>query len=478
MKNKILITILLIVGLVLLMPSKLPNVASSDSISRSSYLSYEEYLINNDYESLSNKRIDISVLDYLDSESMECEVINNNLKTSGTGSVTWIFDVTETGFYNLELTYMPVTGTSSAIEREILIDGEIPFYGAHQIAFSRMSENANGKIIKKLDKKTKPVLSERSVWVQEYIEDSQKRYANAYKFYLTKGKHELTFKSIREPLLIGGISFNKEEHIDPYSETLEKWQNDYDIYLGTELKFQAEREGGVLNSIRRSDPTLFAISDFSSPKSEPYHPYKVRLNTIGGYNWRVVGDWIEWEIEVEETALYKIGVRSRQNTNRGLYSTREVKINGEFPFEEAKNIKFNFSNDFEYEYLSNDSKSLYFLLEKGINTISMEVTLGDFAEVVSELEDSVIVLNDLYRKIIQITGVSPDKYIDYRLKDKIPSMMQTLNDESTRLNSLMDKLDEITANKGEQSIIIEKKFIKHNVLQEDQEQAINMRVYF
>ena len=83
--------------------------------------------------------------------------------------------------------------------------------------------------------------------------------------------------------------------------------------------------------MRKSSPTLYPISDRSSPLMEPYHVSKIRMNAIGGYNWRVPGQWIEWEIEVPETGLYQIAFKRKQDFLRGIYTTRSLTIDGNTP---------------------------------------------------------------------------------------------------------------------------------------------------
>ena len=38
---------------------------------------------------------------------------------------------------------------------------------------------------------------------------------------------------------------------------------------------------------RKSSPTLYPTSDRSSPTVEPYDVSKIRINTIGGVNWKL-----------------------------------------------------------------------------------------------------------------------------------------------------------------------------------------------
>lgn len=46
------------------------------------------------------------------------------------------------------------------------------------------------------------------------------------------------------------------------------------------------------------------------------------MNTIGGNNWRVPGQWIAWEVEAPEDGLYNITIKGRQEpAKRDLFHT-------------------------------------------------------------------------------------------------------------------------------------------------------------
>jgi len=88
------------------------------------------------------------------------------------------------------------------------------------------------------------------------------------------------------------------------------------------------------------------------------------------------------------------------------------------------------------DVLSNQENEPYrFYLEKGVHTIRMEVVLGEFSEIISEVEESVQELNSIYRSVIRITGVSPDQYRDYQIERSLPEL-------STEIMEVHDKLDE------------------------------------
>ena len=93
-------------------------------------------------------------------------------------------------------------------------------------------------------------------------------------------------------------------------------------------------------------------------------PYKVTLyNIFGGDNWNTGGDITQWTFEVPETGWYELGVRFRsQLTYVACY--REIKIDGEIPFEEMKEYCFPYSNGWIATSICDKNQNpYYFYLE-------------------------------------------------------------------------------------------------------------------
>jgi ABC-type glycerol-3-phosphate transport system substrate-binding protein len=401
---------------------------------------------------------------------------DNYYATDERGDLICTVTLPSDGFYNIKVAYNVPLGNSSSAERSILIDGEIPFDGAHILLFSRVWENEIEEYKLQGGNEVRPNQVEQDLLEQdqqiEYISDSRKYEMDAYKFYLENGDDnevELRLRSIREPLYIHSITLEQEPNVLSY----EDYQNSIDsadIYSGEPISFEAERvDGDILQAITKSSPTLYGISDFSSSITNPYHPYYIRFNTMGGYNWRVAGEWIEWTVDVPETGYYYMTLRARQNFNRGLFSSRELTVNGEYPFEEAKAIEFFYDGAFEQYTLGNEDGSFLIPLEQGSNQIRLEVTLGELGPIIENVNQSVTILNDLYRQAVQIMSVTPDRYIDYDLLDKIPNYQETLENESSRLQSIINELLILNDGNGDQIVVLEKMQVLLDTLAEDPE---------
>src|SRR6185312_2257315 len=91
---------------------------------------------------------------------------------------------------------------------------------------------------------------------------------------------------------------------------------------------------------------------------------------------------------------------------------------------------------------------------KGTHEIKLEVTLGDIAPLLRTVEDSVLELNYIYRKILMITGAVPDPYRDYQLDKYIPEMMEIFSRQSKVLYGVADELVKVTGEKSDQTAIL------------------------
>lgn len=475
---KVLIGIIAVIALMVLLAFILPG--SSDSVANTGNMSafmaddYEEYLSKNGYSGvMARSEVLVDITNYETDEEMVATLENDGVVTDEKGSITFKVDVAEEGFYNIKIDYYPVKGTNANPQRALKIDGEQYFKGMSQVVFPRIWNNSDTiGIESKNGNEIRPSAVEEYMWLSTYVSDSQRRDQEPYKFYFTQGEHTITFESVKEPLKIGKITLTAAKPPVSYEEYINK-HKDAKVYDGVNLVYQAERtDENMTLAIQKSSTNVGVTSDYSSPYTVPYHTYKIMLNTMGGSNWRTPGTFITWKINVPEDGLYRLSFRGRQNTNRGVKSYRELRINGEVPFEEAKKIGFAFSGEFQNYIISKDNEPLLFYFNKGENTISLEVVLGDFANALTQVEDSIFALNDLYRRIVQITGVVPDQYIDYEIAKKIPDFAEIMENEANRLTAVADEVVQITGEKGQLTVTLEKMAMQAKELAEDPEKVI------
>ncbi|WP_407669629.1 extracellular solute-binding protein [Paenibacillus kobensis] len=382
--------------------------------------------------------------------------------TPDSGAITWSVPIEQSGLYNMRVRYLPIEGKSTAIERKLEINHQVPFKGAEIILFDRVWGNQQEEI-KRDDRGNdlRPRQIEKPAWLTASITDRNGYYDEPYLFYFDKGTQSISLTALREPMAIDYIELYREPDLKSYQELKAEYEADGIMPVQDQtIIIQAE------DAINKSSPTLYPLSDRSSPTVIPYDVSKLRVNTIGGLNWKLPGQWIEWEFEVPEDGLYQLALKQKQDQLRGVFATRSLMIDGQYPFKEMKRIRFDFDMDWKMNVLGGD-EPYWFHFTKGKHRIRMTVSLGEIAPLLRTIESSVLQLNEMYRKILMITSNTPDTYRDYQLEKRIPDMIASFKEQARTIQSVADYLKQTTGRTSDKVAIL------HTMVKQLEEMAVN-----
>lgn len=365
------------------------------------------------------------------------------LVTGELGYVEWEFEMEEAGLYNIEIEYYPTAGRRIAIERAILINGELPFQEAEYLSFPRIWGDREETV--RRDRAGNEIRSpqvEKPFWRQVFLSDSLGYYAEPFQFYFKKGKNRLRLAAQAEPLSISRLRICQAQSPPNYSELLSRYEaSGYEETSGITVKIQGQE------AVYRSEPILFPVFDQGDPTVEPYHPAQIRLNSIGGHRWSQAGQFITWEFEVPESGLYQIAIKAKQDQRRGALSNRRIYINGQVPLKELEAVSFPFSQFYNLEPLGGREPYLFYL-EEGKNELTLEVVLGDLAEWIRLTRQSLYELTSLYREIIMITSATPDPLRDYDLENRIPQLFTRLAGQELVFRQMQEFFQTYTGQRG------------------------------
>lgn len=412
---------------------------------------FDDYIEDHADKNRPDKEIIIPAVDYNHVDGMEVEVLNNfenaegpSLMTGETGIVEWEIDVEEAGLYNIAIEYYPIEGKSSAIQRSVFINGELPFGEASNIEFKRVWGNALDHFeTDNRGNELRPRQVEKPRWQTAIFKDYQGYYNEPFSFYFEKGKNTLTLYSQREPLVINHIKLYQIKPTPTYEQKLNEYnEQGLSETSGHFIKIQGE------HAVYKSDPTLYPNADRSTYAVEPYHPSELRVNSIGGYNWRIPGQTITWEVEVPESGLYNIAIKAKQRHIRGLSANRNLYINGQVPFQEAERLTYNFNSEYTLDVIGDDTPYTFYL-EEGVNTIELESSLGQSAPLIRQVEAITLELTDIYRQILMITSATPDPYRDYQLERRIPNLLENFEENSKKLIEVATTFESFSGQKNE-----------------------------
>lgn len=468
---------------------KIVNTYSIDD----TIVSYKEYIANHE-EVYPEAEINIAAVDYVRYEENGIEVephiykdydgmIGDSVLTEDNALIEYEIDVPESGFYYLSLLYYPVEGKSSDIQRSFFVDGKLPYSEMALIEFDRLWKTEieesyvddNGITVMNWRKDNqgndlKPKSIEVPEWISSYCYDSNGYITSPLSIYLSEGSHTISILSLREPMLLASLTLKNAEEVQDYISAKSAWDAaGAKETSGHHIRIEAE------NASLTSSQMLYPKQDQSSPAVYPSSPKTLLNNTIGDYSWRDAGQWLQWDFEVPETGYYNISLHAKQNFLRGINVSRKITIDGKVPFEEMSDYEFKYDARWRNIVLSDkEGNPYYFFLEKGKHTIRMEVVLGEFSDIVSEVQDAVTKLNAIYRKVIRITGVAPDKYRDYQIEATLPGLEAELIEVRDQIADAIIRLREVAGKNSDKETVLRTMRDQLTQLIKDQEDFIKV----
>ena len=312
---------------------------------------------------------------------------------------------------------------------------------ADEIGAAEFTRDSRGNEIR-------PTQVEAPRWVETTLADATGHVTGSLGFALAKGTHRLALESVKEPMAIAAVILRAPEQLPTYQEYAEN-------VAGQNTCAQQYIEIPAEHAAEKSDSSLYAITDRTSPMTDPQDPSKIRLNTIGGTKWQNVGQAITWRFKVTESGYYRIALRFKKDQLSGMFSSRSLRIDDRLLCEELAAVRFNYDASWQLMELGNEAGAFSFYLESGDHTITMEAVLGDMAEILGRTEDCLNWLNTIYRDILMITGSAPDRYRDYKFKTVIPDTLQEMRTVKERLMDISTELVAITGKKGEGTGLID-----------------------
>lgn len=428
----------------------------TDSIRQTSYTNYvKEYtdaarpdktveVLGKDYDPASVTDAQITVTT-VDGENDVMQWANQE------GSVSWTVNIPETGVYNIKMIYEALESNTNDVEFSLLIDGESPYATASRITLSKRWINESEIKQDSRQNDIRPGQISTPCWQETPLEDIDGLFNEPLEFYMEAGEHTITFESEKAEFAVKSFTFYQYEAPAAYTAP-----SDSDLAQAQGQKITLEGETAAYKSSRTLYPTADKSSYLTS-SANGSSPTKTRYNTIGSGSWTQSTQTVTWEFNVDKAGYYKIGIRGRQDQMRGMYSNRRLYVNGEVPCLEANQIKFYYDTDWSITTpKSENGDDLYFYLQAGTNTISLEAVPGEIGEIMGNLDELVYNINSYYRQIRQITGPDPDEYNNYMIDTAIPSIVPDFKEYAKTLRDKKAEIEKLSGSGGTEAETLEK----------------------
>lgn len=367
------------------------------------------------------------------------------------GSVSWTVNIPETGVYNIKMIYEALESNTNDVEFSLLIDGESPYATASRITLNKRWINESEIKQDSRQNDIRPGQISTPCWQETPLEDIDGLFNEPLEFYMEAGEHTITFESEKAEFAVKSFTFYQYEAPAAYTAP-----SDSDLTQAQGQKITLEGETAAYKSSRTLYPTADKSSYLTS-SANGSSPTKTRYNTIGSGSWTQSTQTVTWEFNVDKAGYYKIGIRGRQDQMRGMYSNRRLYVNGEVPCLEANQIKFYYDTDWSITTpKSENGDDLYFYLQAGTNTISLEAVPGEIGEIMGDLDELVYNINSYYRQIRQITGPDPDEYNNYMIDTAIPSIVPDFKEYAKTLRDKKAEIEKLSGSGGTEAETLEK----------------------
>lgn len=367
------------------------------------------------------------------------------------GSVSWTVNIPETGVYNIKMIYEALESNTNDVEFSLLIDGESPYATASRITLSKRWINESEIKQDSRQNDIRPGQISTPCWQETPLEDIDGLFNEPLEFYMEAGEHTITFESEKAEFAVKSFTFYQYEAPAAYTAP-----SDSDLTQAQGQKITLEGETAAYKSSRTLYPTADKSSYLTS-SANGSSPTKTRYNTIGSGSWTQSTQTVTWEFNVDKAGYYKIGIRGRQDQMRGMYSNRRLYVNGEVPCLEANQIKFYYDTDWSITTpKSENGDDLYFYLQAGTNTISLEAVPGEIGEIMGDLDELVYNINSYYRQIRQIAGPDPDEYNNYMIDTAIPSIVPDFKEYAKTLRDKKAEIEKLSGSGGTEAETLEK----------------------
>ena len=384
-------------------------------------------------------------------------------------SEVYEFDVLTSGVYCLAINYYTFDTDNTAIMLDITIDGtyyfdelgklELPRYYTDDITKGKFAIDKDGDEVR-------PSQKEIYAWNEIYLADSTGLYSEPYLFYLTSGHHSLVLSTDNE-LAVSELCFSNYETDISYKE--------YKTQISSKnRKVNSHRQEAEYADVKNAS-SLYPIYDNMDASMVPQSYRAILLNSIGGSNWSNTGEKISWDAEVEKAGLYTISLRVNQSYNESGNSYRKLTINGICPFKEVASIAFEYSTDWYIKTLGDD-KPYVFYLEPG-DKLALEVVVDETsAKMARDINNVMLQMNSLYRKMLVITGPDVDIYRDYALDTQIPELLDSLKNAEKKLDNIASLMEKRKGSGSTLSTVKQVRSVIHTMIEESyvlQEHVIN-----
>ena len=342
-------------------------------------------------------------------------------------SLTLPVQVPADGSYALALTYQTVGNTIVQSTVTVTVDTTTVKSYVNGVWY----DESKAYILDRYNNEVTPSQKKLDVFVTDYVRDCTTVDLEPSVFVLKAGETNITVENNDQDILLSSVMLTKLPEIHTY----DTYSASYDGSTPTQpIIIEAE------NYIAKSDSYVRTKADINS-SCYPYSSFQKLLNAVDYYSWKTAGQRIVWQFEVQEAGWYNLAFHYTQSQKEGQAVYRNVEIDGQVPFAEAKEVGFNYTgSNYANHTLQVDGKNAKIYLTAGKHTISMYTSVPSMAPIVEEINAISSELSSIGLDLQQVAGSNADVNRTWDIETYIPGVTEHLEQLRQRLLKVYDEL--------------------------------------
>lgn len=347
------------------------------------------------------------------------------------------YDFVTEGFYYFKVDYLDMNDQINDNQIAISINGSFPYHEARTLRLpSKYYFETSEFLLDRYNNEIQPSSLKDRVWETTPIKDYDGIHPGYFGFYIKPGD-TVKIHHISGKFLVGQVYITTKEVIQTYEQYLNSVPN---------IEEKGYVEVSARDILYRNSASI-RLRASRDPSSKYYDTQYLKLNTISGDSWLYGGEAITYNIDVENSGLYNISFKYRQNEIKDMSVFRKVYVNGVVPFKELEAVSFPYTTDFINRTLTNeDNEPLKVYLEAGVNAVTLEVVNYPNRNLIENVKHVMREIQSLSLAVKKYTAGGTDKYRDWDIEIYFPHAKQSLLDWATLLEETYQDLLVVSQN--------------------------------
>ncbi len=354
--------------------------------------------------------------------------------------VKYKVDVSEAGYYELELDYYIIDNPLTNLQISIKINDKIQYEESQSVDIPLNFEDSTKEfLLDSYNDETVPTSVRMDRWETLSMYDNQYQTSTPLLFYLEAGTNEITIDLLSSTTKVatGNLFVKAPTLVEDYSVYLNKYSSYPEIDTKELVKVNAI-------SYTEKNSSYIRMASLNDELAQPFSSKQGKLNIIDSSSWSNSGQSITYEVEVEKTGLYDLTLHY-QNSKSQYNIFRSIYIDGVIPFSEFECYEFDYtSSEYANETLSGTSDYKVFLESGKTHTITIKAESAPMYEATSKLQLIIDNINKLSLEILKITGSDIDTNTSWDITKYIPEIPEYLEAYDILLKDVINNTSQYT----------------------------------